>query len=206
VPELIESLLERLASLPPSTVYIVVGGLSAVENVFPPIPADTAVGIGAFLSHRGTVSALAVFGITWVSNVTAASAVYLAGRVLGRPFFTGRLGRHLLRPDRLERIERLYHDHGAWGIFLSRFVPGVRAVVPPFAGVAGLGAFRAIMPMALASGIWYGLLTALVASAAGQIEDVVRLVAGLNWTLFGATLIAAAAVAVAVRRRRHRTP
>jgi membrane protein DedA with SNARE-associated domain len=203
VPELIDTLLAWLLTLPPSTVYIVVGGLSALENVFPPVPADTAVGIGAFLSHRGNVSALAVFGVTLASNVIAATAVYVAGRRLGRPFFTGRLGRRLLRPTRLERIERLYHDYGTWGIFLSRFVPGVRAVVPPFAGIAGLSAPRAIVPMAAASAIWYGLLTAAVASVADTIEDVVRVVARLNWSLLlvGATGAIALTVVVLSRRR-----
>jgi membrane protein DedA with SNARE-associated domain len=152
------------------------------------------------------VSATAIFGVTLVSNVAAATAVYVAGRVLGRPFFAGRLGRRLLRPDRLQRIERLYREHGTWGIFLSRFVPGVRAVVPPFAGIAGLRAFRAIAPMALASAIWYAILTAVVAGAAGQIEDAVRLVGRLNSTLFLLAMTAAAAVAVTVWYRRRRRP
>jgi membrane protein DedA with SNARE-associated domain len=204
VPELLDTLLAWLLTLSPSTVYMVVGGLSALENVFPPVPADTAVGVGAFLSHRGSVSALAVFAVTLASNIVAATAVYLAGRLLGRPFFTGRLGRRLLRPDRLARIERLYDDYGIWGIFFSRFVPGVRAVVPPFAGIAGLSAPRALIPMIAASAIWYGLLTAVIASAAGQIEDVVRLVARLNWSLFAVAIIAGAFLAFAVHMRKHR--
>lgn len=179
-----------------------VGALAALENIFPPVPADTAVGIGAFLSHRGTVTATAVFAVTWTSNVTAASLVYLAGRTLGRQFFTGRLGKRLLHPTRLERIERLYRRYGAWGIFFSRFVPGVRAVVPPFAGIARLGIARSLVPMAVASGIWYGLLTALIATSAGRIEDVARVVGRLNWVTLVVAVGAAGAIVLAVRRRR----
>jgi membrane protein DedA with SNARE-associated domain len=206
VPDLLDALLERLLALPSSTVYVLVGALAALENIFPPVPADTAVGIGAFLSHRGTVVATTVFAVTWVSNVTAASLVYLAGRTLGRQFFTGRLGRRLLNPARLERIERLYRRHGAWGIFLSRFVPGVRAVVPPFAGVARLGVVQSLVPMAVASGIWYALLTAVIAKSAGRIEDVARLVGRLNWVTVLVALAAGGAIVLAVRRRRASDP
>ena len=182
--------------------------MAGVENVFPPVPADTAVALGAFLSNAGAVSAGMVFLITWTANVTTATSVYLAGRSLGRSFFTGRLGRRLLHPARLDRLERLYHDHGAWGIFLSRFIPGVRAVVPPFAGVARLSAWRAIPPMAIASGIWYGVLTFLAATAARSLDDLARLVGRLNWTV---AVIAASGIVtiiswIILRRRRHKSP
>jgi hypothetical protein len=39
--------------------------LAALENIIPPVPADTAVALGAFLAGRGTLNAWAVFGITW---------------------------------------------------------------------------------------------------------------------------------------------
>ncbi len=204
VPDLIDTLLELLLTLPSSTVYVLIGALAALENLFPPIPADTAVGIGAFLSHRGTVTATTIFAVTWTSNVVAASLVYLAGRTLGRQFFTGRLGKRLLHPTRLERIEQLYRRYGAWGIFLSRFIPGVRAVVPPFAGVARLDVTRSLVPMAVASGIWYGLLTALIATSAGTIEDVARLIGRLHWVALIIAVGIAGTIVVAVRRRRQR--
>ncbi|MBI4421783.1 MAG: DedA family protein [Gemmatimonadetes bacterium] len=192
-----------MLTLPPGAVYFVVGVLAAVENVFPPVPADTAVAIGAFASTGGGVSAPVVFIITWVANVASAAGVYLAARRLGRPFFQSRLGQRLMRPRALSRLERIYAEHGTWGIFLSRFIPGVRAVVPPFAGVAGLGALRTLVPAALASGIWYGLLVYLVSRFAGEISNVVRWVDRLNvWALGIALGIAAALIVVFLVRRR----
>ncbi len=202
---LFDAIIERLLELPDAAVYALIGALAAAENVFPPVPADTAVGIGAFLSQRGTLVATAVFGITWAANVGAATSVYVAGRTLGRQFFTGRLGRRLLREHRLKRIEELYARYGTWGIFVSRFIPGVRAVVPPFAGIARLSAPRSIIPMAVASGIWYGLVTVIVVSAARQIEDVVRVVTRLNSVLVLLVVAAiAAAITAALRRRKIR--
>lgn len=182
--------------------YAAVGALAAVENVFPPIPADTAVGIGAFLSHKGTITATGIFAVTWSANVASAALVYAAARIWGRAFFRGGLGQRLLPPRHMERIEALYERHGALGVFVSRFVPALRAVVPPFAGIAGLSAGRAVGPVALASALWYGALTWLVASFAQEIEDVARIVAGVNWVGGVAVGIAIAVFAVVMLRRR----
>jgi membrane protein DedA with SNARE-associated domain len=200
---LFDALLDQLLRLPSTAVYGVIGALAAVENVFPPVPADTAVATGAWLSYHGTVLASAVFGITWAANVCGATAVYVAGRTLGRQFFTGRLGSRLLHPTRLRRMEELYRRYGVWGVFASRFVPGVRAVVPPFAGIAKLSAPRAIVPLAVASAIWYGLLTVVIVQLAPRIEDLVRIVAGLNWGILIVILIVTGSIAWTVRRRRR---
>ncbi len=182
--------------------YTVIGALAAAENVFPPVPADTAVAIGAFLSTAGTVSALNVFLITWVANVATATSVYFAGRTVGRSFFRGRIGRRLMHPRRLARLEALYRHYGSWGIFFSRFIPGVRGVVPPFAGVAHLSFWRAVPPMALASGLWYGALTLVAATLVTRVDDVVAFVAHLNRIALIVGLALIAAVGFAWWRRR----
>ena len=197
-------MLQWLLGLPDAWVYWAIGSLAAVENIFPPVPADTAAALGAYLSQRGTLSANAVFGITWSANVGGAIAVYLTGRTLGRQFFTGRLGRRLLQPKRLRRMERLYGRYGSWGIFLSRFVPGVRVVVPAFAGIAHLSWPKALIPMALASAIWYAVLVFTVARLAGRLEDVARILGGLNWGILAAALLFVGFVVwVIVAGRRH---
>jgi hypothetical protein len=50
-------------------------------------------------------------------------------------------------------------------IFVSRFLPMFRAVVPIFAGTSGVGFWRAAIPMALASAAWYGAIVYLGATA-----------------------------------------
>ena len=143
--------------------------LAAVENVLPPVPSDAAVALGAFLSHRGVTTPLAVFLVTWVANLLGAAGVYVVARRYGRRLFASPTGRRLLAPRSLAIIEREYLRLGTAGIFISRFLPGIRAVVPPFAGLVGLGAFRTLAPMGLASAIWYGGITILGAAGAGDI-------------------------------------
>ena len=175
-----------------------------MENVFPPVPADTAVALGAFLSNAGTVSAWSVFGVTWAANVGSGIGVYVAARTLGRKFFSGRMGKRLLNPRHLRQLEHLYERYGTWGIFLSRFVPGARALIPPFAGIAGLGSVKALVPLAVASAIWYGALTFAAANLIPKLDDVARFVIGLNWIGLGLGAIVLAVPTWYILRRRRR--
>lgn len=169
-----------LESLPPGPLYGLITALAALENILPPVPADTAVALGAFLAGRGVMNAWAVFLLTWLANVASAVAVYGLGRRYGRGFFRGRIGRKLLSEAVLGHITAQYHRHGSYGIFLSRLLPVWRAVVPPFAGVAGVPPVRALAPLALASGLWYGVLTFLVATAGANLETVLAALARVN--------------------------
>lgn len=127
----------------------------------PPVPADTAVALGAFLAARGApVHVLGVYGVTVVANVASAIGMYYVALTVGRSFLETRTGRRLLSASAQGTIERAYQRYHLWGIFVSRFLPGYRAVVPPFAGIARLPAPKALPPMAIASAIYYGIIVA----------------------------------------------
>jgi membrane protein DedA with SNARE-associated domain/uncharacterized tellurite resistance protein B-like protein len=192
-----------LATLPPTAVYVVLAVLAFVENLLPVVPADVAVALGAFLSQRGTTAPLPVFLVVWIANVGGAVAVYFAARRLGRPFFATPLGRRLVSPGGVARLEREYLRFGVAGIFFARFLPGIRAVVPPFAGIFGLSTWRAMLPMAVASGIWYGGITLLGVYLGGSWEAIVRVLTRLNQVLaVVAGFAILAVVAILLRNRR----
>jgi membrane protein DedA with SNARE-associated domain/uncharacterized tellurite resistance protein B-like protein len=180
-----------------------------VENVLPPVPSDAAVAVGSFLSHRHVTTPLAVFLVTWTANLLGAAGVYLAARRYGRRLFASPTGRRLLAPRSLAIMEREYLRFGVIGIFISRFLPGIRAVVPPFAGLVGLDAVRTFVPMGIASGIWYGGITLLGAFIGAEWSRITALVAGVNRTLGIVTLVVAVGAAIwylvrARQRRRER--
>jgi membrane protein DedA with SNARE-associated domain len=161
---MLEAFLDWLARLPTLPTYVVLALCSALENVFPPVPADVAVALGAFLAQRGEVSAPLLGLVCWSANQASAAWVYFLARRQGEAFLKTRIARWLVPPAALGAIRDAYARHGAAGIFLSRFLPGVRAAVLPFAGLAGMSPARALVPCALASAIWYTLL--IVAGAA----------------------------------------
>ncbi|HEX6432919.1 MAG TPA: TerB family tellurite resistance protein [Gemmatimonadales bacterium] len=185
--------------------YAVLGLLAAIENVIPPVPSDAAVALGAFLSIRGLTTPFGVFMVTWVANLAGAAAVYLIARRYGRRLFATSTGRRLLAPRSLAIIEREYLRFGVVGIFISRFLPGIRAVVPPFAGLVGLSAVRTLVPMGVASAIWYGGITILGTVIGSEWERINRIILGVNRTLaVVAVLVIAAGVIWYLRARRRR--
>jgi len=136
----VQSLLDWLTSLPLGALYLALAAVAATENIFPPVPADTVVALGSFLAARGQGSVWAAFLATWIGNVGGAMAMYAVGRRYGAE----RLDRRLLGdkgPGAEQRLHRLYGKYGVAALFASRFIPGVRAIVPPFAG-----AFRPCAP------------------------------------------------------------
>jgi membrane protein DedA with SNARE-associated domain/uncharacterized tellurite resistance protein B-like protein len=187
-------------------VYSVLAILAAVENVVPPVPSDAAVALGAFLSNRGVTAPLGVFLVTWLSNLAGAAAVYLIARRYGRRLFATGIGRRLLAPRSLAIIEREYLRFGVAGIFVSRFLPGIRAVVPPFAGLVNLSPLRTLIPIGIASATWYGGITLLGSVIGSEWERINHIILGVNRTLglITAVLIAAGIIAYFTARRRRR--
>jgi len=187
-------------------VYAVLALLAFAENLLPILPADVAVALGAFLSHRGTTAPVPVFLVVWSANVGGAIVVYFVARRLGRPFFATRTGQRLVSPAGMARLERGYLRFGIVGIFLARFLPGIRAVVPPFAGIFRLAAWRAVLPIAVASAIWYGGITVLGVYLGDEWERIAAALGQLNRALAIVGAVAVLAVTVVVLRHRRAAP
>lgn len=152
-----EGIFNWLVSLPAAALYLVLGGAAALENFFPPVPADTVVALGSFLAARGSRSPVGVFLAVWVGNIGGALVMYSLGRRFGAGWlerWTGKKG-----ASTEARLHNLYNRYGVLALFFSRFLPGARAIVPPFAGAVRIPFGRAAIAMGSASAIWYGAIT-----------------------------------------------
>lgn len=198
-----ERLLDWVSGLPTAAVYLVLALLSSVENVFPPVPADVAVVFGAFLSRRGITSAPLLGLVCWLANTASSAGMYFLARARGKRFFAKGWPSKLLTPDAIKALERVYRKHGVAGIFVSRFLPGLRAAVTPFAGVVDMPPARALVPAAVASAIWYAFLVAVGATLGRNWEAVEGLLGTTNRVLAIVAGVAAALFAVWIWRRRR---
>jgi membrane protein DedA with SNARE-associated domain len=198
----LQQLLDWIAGLPTVALYGALALAAAVENVFPPFPADTVVAFGSFAAARGKGSALGSFAATWAGNVAGALLMYALGRRYGSAMLRGRLLR--AGPDAERKLHDMYRRHGLWALALSRFIPGVRAIVPPFAGALRLSPARALVAMALASGIWYGVITWFAFRVGSSWDELSARVGAAGRTVaIGATALALVAVLVWLVRRRR---
>lgn len=202
---MLEHWITWLAGLPPVAIYGVIALMAAIENIFPPFPADTAIALGAFLAHRGVTDPWLVFVVTFVANMAGAVAMYALAYRHAAALFGSRLFGRFMSETAMIRVREEYSKYGVAGLFIGRILPGFRAVVAPFAGLIHLSPLRAFVPMALASAIWYGGLIFVAAQLGNQFDRIRDVISGVNITLgIISGLIVATAVVMLVLRRRRR--
>jgi membrane protein DedA with SNARE-associated domain len=191
---MLHSITAWLGDLPLGSLYFAIAALSAFENFFPPFPSDAVIAIGSLLADRAHGSPFTVFLLGWAGNVAGAGVTYTLGRKFGAKVFLRRIER-FAGPDAENRIRKLHKKYGVVGLFVSRFLPGVRAIVPPFAGAMRLPAFRVMFSVGAASAVWFALITFL-AFRAGDNWDLLQKYMVRSGKVAGAVAVAIVLIAV----------
>lgn len=198
-------LLDWVAALPGAALYAILFVAGTIENLFPPFPSDVVIAFAAFLVAQGANGTQwGVFLTVWTGNVAGAMVVYALGRKYGADKMETRLaGAHAARHD--ATVRKLFERFGLPAIFVSRFVPGVRAVVPAIAGALKLKPLPVATMIAVASAIWYGLITVIAFRVGADWERLKSLVGEYTTTaaIIGAVILAAGVVAWLVARKRR---
>jgi membrane protein DedA with SNARE-associated domain len=182
--------LSFMDQIPVGFLYVGLGIGAAVENVIPAVPADTFVALGGFLSAFGPLDSRLIFAVTWSLNVGSALVMYRVGYTHGRPFFMQGWGQRVLKNHQMDRMTRFYERWGTWAIFWTRFLPGLRAVVPIFAGITQQRFGPVAVPLAAASAIWYGTLIWLGALTGYNLEVLSALLTRTSSVLAVVTVLA----------------
>lgn len=197
-------LLAWLTSLPDPLLYGTIVLAAFAENVFPPLPADTVIALGAFVAARGNGTEFGVWSATMLGNVGGAMLMYGLGHRYGLPWLMKRFPA-IVSPSAADRFAERFKTQGMAAVVVSRFLPAVRALVPPMAGALGIGAVRAAIAMTLASGVWYGLVCVL-AFRAGANADVLLARIAQQQRLIGTIAVAIVLMAAVIVWLRVRAP
>lgn len=188
----------------PTLVIVLLMLISAVENVFPPVPADVAAALGAFWAVLSGHSPIWIGFLCFAANQASAVAVYALARSRGEDILKSRAFSALMPPEVQAVVGRNIERFGGLGVFVSRFLPGLRGAVLPFAAIHGLSPRRALLPAAAASFLWYAALTA-IGSAAGLAYDEVKATVARVTGALGAVGIAIIVVAVVLLWKARKT-
>lgn len=197
-------LLAWLTSLPDPLLYGAIALAAFAENVFPPLPADTVIALGAFVAARGNGTEFGVWSATMVGNVGGAMLMYGLGHRYGLPWLMKRFP-SVVSASAADRFAVRFKTQGMAAVVVSRFLPAVRALVPPMAGALGIGAVRAAIAMTLASGVWYGLVCVLAFRAGANADALLARIAEQQRTI-GLVAVAIVLVVAAVLWWRRRAP
>lgn len=139
--------------------------------------AEACVGLGLF------ISGLILFGVaialynTDILSLWQIAPLAFAGAVLGDHvgYYVGshygpkihEFGLAKRYQQQLQKAERLILRFGASAIFIGRFIPAIRSVVPALLGVSGFTAARYNFLDILACALWAALLALLVWLSSG---------------------------------------
>jgi membrane protein DedA with SNARE-associated domain len=141
------------------TGYVFLFFSSLGENLFPPMPGDTFVVLGAFLVGRGHMRFFPAYLAASAGSVLGFMLLYLVGRRWGQRIFQGRSGR-LFSEKNLVKIDVWFDRYGILVIAANRFLSGFRSVISLAAGMAKMDA-KVVLGLCLVSTlIWNGIIMA----------------------------------------------
>ena len=101
-----------------------------------PIPETVAAVAGGLLSHQEVIRWWIALPLCITAAVSGDAALYWVGRQWGESLIRWRLLRRLLSAEREATLLAAYRRKGAWFVFISRHVMGLRAAASLTAGTA----------------------------------------------------------------------
>jgi membrane protein DedA with SNARE-associated domain len=177
--------LDRLAEIvldpgiPPLLIYLCVFLSCILESFFPPWPTDVLVLYAGFLAGRGQLEQSLVLVVAIVGTEIGVMAVFWLARRWGPAIFLSRFGRFV----HAHRLEQLEHWFGRWGVpavAISRFFPGIRALVMPAAGLARFSAWKVLWWAGLSVVTWNTLVVGLGVLAGTHLDWARQVLVGYN--------------------------
>jgi membrane protein DedA with SNARE-associated domain len=127
------------------------------ENIFPPLPGDTFVVLGAFLVGRGQLHFIPAYLAATAGSVTGFMLLFWIGKRWGRKLFLKRSGK-LFSETHLNRIGKMMDRYGYWIIGFNRFLSGFRSVASLGAGIADMDPVKVFVLSLLSCFLWNGLI------------------------------------------------
>jgi len=118
--------------------YFAVFGIVLLGNLGIPVPEESALWVAGYFVWKGRLQLPLVLLVGIGAAVAGDNLGYWLGRRYGQPAVE-RCGHWVrLPPPRLEAMRRFVSRYGPVGVFLARFVAGLRFLAGPLAGSLGL--------------------------------------------------------------------
>ncbi len=119
------------------------------------------VTVATFLYTAEYATLVQIIPLAWAGALLGDHSGFLVGAQIGPRFHHLRFAQRYRQA--LLRSEALVQRHGGTAIFIGRFVPAIRSVVPVLVGISGLPRLRFLLLDALACLLWALMLGAIVA-------------------------------------------
>lgn len=143
--------------------YIGVFILITVENIFPPIPSETILIFGGFMTTFSDINVWGVIAAATIGSVLGAIVLYILGRMLHTKrlelLLDSRFGKILhLRGEDIRRAEQWFKKHGNIAVFFCRFIPIARSLISIPAGISKMKCSSFLLLTIFGTFIWNTIL------------------------------------------------
>lgn len=176
-------LMNWLSGEPLGALYLFIFLAALIEGVLPVMPGDVAAALLAFLAARAGGDLVPTIALVTSGSILGAITMWWIGRRFGAEWLARvfhRMG-WMKTESRIaaaeHRVAEMYGRYGWVALFVSRFLPGVRSVVPAVAGAMKVPLWEVTAIFTVASTIWYGMITWIAFNVGRDWESVQRAVA-----------------------------
>ncbi len=118
--------------------YLAIFLLVVLGNIGVPVPENSVLWTAGYLVWKGRLHLPLVLLVGIVAAVAGDNLGYWIGRRYGWPAVERYGQRARLTPQRLEKMRAFVQRYGPFGVFIARFVTGLRFMAGPLAGSMGL--------------------------------------------------------------------
>ena len=138
--------------------YLAVFVMMAFESTALPIPAEVVIPPAAYWASQGKMSLAGVILAATAGSWAGSAASYWISEKLGRPIFE-KYGKYLhLSHTRLTKMDDWFAAYGTGGVFVARFLPGVRHLISIPAGLFNMNFKKFSLVTIAGAGIFNGAL------------------------------------------------
>lgn len=179
--------------------YVAIFVVVAIECLGVPVPGETALITGAALAATGRLSIVGVIISAAAGAIAGGTGGYWLGR-RGGVALVERYGKALrVTPERMRTVHEFFDKHGAWAVFIGRFVALLRAWAAILAGTGRMDFATFTIYNSLGAIMWacaFGTLGYLFGDSLPALRH--------NIGLAALAIAAIVVVAIAVYYLRHR--
>jgi membrane protein DedA with SNARE-associated domain len=167
--------------------YAAILAVVLLGNLGLPVPEETILLLAGYLVWDGHLDLGLVVSISIVGAVGGDCLGYWMGRRYGPAMVERYAERLLITPERFRKMCAFVVTHGAVGIVLARFLPGIRFMAGPIAGTAGIRFPAFLLPNILGAVVFVPVMVGLGYAAglglAGRLEGIERVVGQIEYLI-----------------------
>ena len=143
-----------------------------------PLPGEMLLLLAGGLAASGELNVIFLAAIAWCAVVAADGLTFAIGHFGGRPLILKYGARFGLNEEGYGRAQAFFNRWGGPGFVVGRFLPVLRAVLPPMMGATGMSYWRFAPWQMVTAALWVGM--GIAAGYAGG--GLVKRLGSIAWT------------------------